>query len=66
MKAHLLGVNPVAMEGQIQRKPYMPDKYTIDDYDADPDLPFYEINLTPEIREVGDELIEILIEVLEV
>lgn len=59
MKTFLLGVNPLSMQGTIQRKPYMPENYTLDDYDADPELPFYEINLTTEIKKIADDLIAI-------
>jgi hydrogenase maturation protease len=40
------------------------DKYTLDDYEQNPDLPFYDFNLTPKIQKTADVLIKFLLEIL--
>ncbi|MHA1728366.1 MAG: hydrogenase maturation protease [Promethearchaeota archaeon] len=64
LKTYLLGVNPVSMESAEERYPYNPEKYSLDDYEEDPNLPFFKINLTPKIKKIADETIKLLKEIL--
>lgn len=64
LKVFLLGVNPYNMDHQEVRSPYMPEKYSLDDFDKDPDLPFYEFNLSKQMVKIIDKVIKLLKEVL--
>lgn len=64
LNVYLLGVNPYNMDHQEVRSPYMPEKYSLDDFDKDPDLPFYEFNLSEQMIKIIDKVIQLLEEVL--
>lgn len=64
LQTYLLGVNPVSLVGKEERFHYKPDKYDLDDFERDPNLPFFEINLTPEIQGIADKIIKFLEELL--
>ncbi len=64
LKTYLLGLNPFSLAGTEERNFYKPEEYNLDDYDNDPDLPFYEINLSPKALIIADELIEVLKKIL--
>ena len=49
---------------RIQRILYKPEEFELDDFEKDPNLPFFEINLTPEIQGIADEIIKFLEELL--
>ena len=60
LKSYLLGINPEFVDSPPELNPFMPEKYTLEDFDEDPDLPFYEITLTPNIQKAADEVIKFL------
>lgn len=60
LQTYLLGVNPVSMLATEEYFMYKPEKFDLDDFERDPNLPFFEINLTPEIHGIADEIIRFL------
>jgi hydrogenase maturation protease len=64
MKSYLLGINPVYVESPPELFPFMPEKYTLDDFDENPDLPFYKITLTDEIKEGADQIVTFLEDII--
>ncbi|MBD3350998.1 MAG: hydrogenase maturation protease [Candidatus Lokiarchaeota archaeon] len=66
MEAYLLGVNPFSLEPPEERDLYRPKEYELDDYDNDPDLPFYAFNMTEKMLKISNEVIKILEKILEI
>jgi hydrogenase maturation protease len=64
LQTYLLGVNPVSLLATEERFIYKPEKFDLDDFERDPNLPFFEINLTPEIYGIADKIIKFLEELL--
>jgi hydrogenase maturation protease len=59
LQVFLLGVNPISLESTIERHFYKPELYDLEDYENDPNLPFYEINLTPKVKIIADEVVRL-------
>lgn len=66
LQTYLLGVNPVSLVGSDVRFPYKPEEFKLDDFERDPNLPFFEINLTPEIHGIANKIIKILEDLLKI
>ncbi|TFG18678.1 MAG: hypothetical protein EU530_08515 [Promethearchaeota archaeon] len=64
LNSQLIGVIPVSTEHTEEVLQYRPDIYTLDDYEKDPDLPFYEFNLSPKIQKIADDLVNYLLDIL--
>lgn len=64
LQSFLLGINYVSLAYTDEVRQYLPEKYSLDDYEEDPDLPFYEINLTSKVKSIADELIKFLKDLL--
>ncbi len=64
LKSALIGIVPVSTDYTEEVLQYKPDIYSLDDYESDPDLPFYEFNLTPKIQKIADQLVDYLLEIL--
>ncbi|MHA1340027.1 MAG: hydrogenase maturation protease [Promethearchaeota archaeon] len=60
LKTYLLGVNPFSLDFPEKIDFFMPDKFDLDDYEEDLDLPFYSFYLTEEMKAIADDIIEIL------
>lgn len=60
LQTYLLGINPVSMLATEEHIIYKPEKFDLDDFESDPNLPFFEINLTPEIHGIADEIIKFI------
>ncbi|MHA1452151.1 MAG: hypothetical protein ACTSRD_04745 [Promethearchaeota archaeon] len=60
----LIGVIPVSTEYTEEVLQYKPELYTLDDYETNPDLPFYEFNLSPKIQKIADDLVNYLLDIL--
>lgn len=65
LQSLLIGVIPVSTEHTEEVLQYKPEFYTLDDYENNPDLPFYEFNLSPKIQKTADDLVNFLLEILE-
>ena len=66
LKTALIGLVPISTEYAKDVKQYKPDVYSLDDYELDPDIPFYEFSLTPKIQKIADLLVEYLQKILEI
>ena len=64
LKSLLIGVIPVSTEHTEEVLQYKPELYTLDDYETNPDLPFYEFNLSPKIQKIADDLVNYLLDIL--
>ena len=64
LKTALIGIIPISTDYTDEVVQFQPEKYSLDDYDKDPDLPFYDFNLSPTIQKITDELVDILLELL--
>jgi hydrogenase maturation protease len=64
LQTYLLGVNPVSLVAAIERFQYKPEELELEDFERDPNLPFFEINLTPKIQSIADKFIEFLEELV--
>ncbi len=62
----LIGIVPISTDFVDDVNQYKSDKYTLDDYENNSDLPFYDFNLTPKIQKTADELIVYLLEILKI
>jgi len=62
LKPVLIGVIPISQEYKEEVAQYKPDRYSLDDYENNPDLPFYEFNLSPSIQKIADDLVDYLAE----
>ncbi|MBN2155345.1 MAG: hydrogenase maturation protease [Candidatus Lokiarchaeota archaeon] len=60
----LIGIEPISQEYNNDVVQYKAEFYSLDDYEKNPDLPFYEFNLSPKIQKRAEELIDYLLELL--
>jgi hydrogenase maturation protease len=56
----MIGIVPKSLEGFIELRQYKQGELSLEDLNANIDLPFFEINLTPEIKKVADKIIDII------
>ena len=56
----MIGIVPKSLEGFTELRQYKQGELSLDDLNENMDLPFFEINLTPEIQEVAYQIIELI------
>jgi hydrogenase maturation protease len=56
----MIGIVPNSLEGFIELRQYKQGELSLEDLNDNIDLPFFEINLTPEIKKVAFKIIEII------
>jgi hydrogenase maturation protease len=61
----LIGIIPFSTNYNDPVNPFRPDLYSLDDYEQQADLPFYDFSLSPKIQKIADELIIFLQELLQ-
>jgi hydrogenase maturation protease len=64
LKSALIGVIPVSTDHTNEVLQFKPEIYSLDDYEQNPDLPFYEFSLSPRIQKIADELVAFLLDIL--
>ena len=64
LKTFLIGIIPISTDYTEEVLQFKPEKYSLDDYEKDPDLPFYDFNLTLKIQNIADELVDFLRDLL--
>ena len=57
LQTYLIGITPVSTDYNDLVEQYRSDLDTLDDYEQQPDLPFYNFNLSPKIQKIADELV---------
>ena len=65
LKIQLLGISPYSLEFSDKYALFEEDKYTLDDKEANPNIPFYEFSLTEEMVQIGKDVVEIFTKLLE-
>ncbi len=55
----LVGIRPFSLDFLDRYLLYDEETYSLDDKEENPNIPFYDFNLSDEILKVGDELINI-------
>ena len=61
----MIGIVPESLEGFTELRQYKEDELTIDDLSENENLPFFKIQLTNTIKEVADEIIAIIREIIQ-
>ena len=64
MHAYLLGIVPYALDFLDYYVLFHEDQYDLDQKEADPNIPFYAFNLSPQMRQICEDLVKILEELL--
>ncbi|WP_457558906.1 hydrogenase maturation protease [Candidatus Harpocratesius sp.] len=61
----LLGIKPYSLEFLDHYSLFKEDIYDLDEKEANPNIPFYDFNLTKEMREICDNLVKIFAELFQ-
>ena len=65
LSVYMIGIVPESLEGFTELTLYKNEKYTIDDKNENEDLPFFNFQLTDTIKQVADEIILIIKELIQ-
>ncbi|MHA1436859.1 MAG: hydrogenase maturation protease [Promethearchaeota archaeon] len=65
LQSFMIGIVPESLEGFTKLKLYKENEFTLEERSKNIDLPFFELNLTPTIKNVADQLVRILIKLIE-
>ena len=65
LKIYLLGITPFSLAFMETYVLFDEEHYSLDDKEANPNIPFYTFNLTPEIIEISHEMVALLKEIIE-
>lgn len=65
LKIFLLGITPFSLDFLDTYELFDEEHYSLDDKEANPNIPFYSFNLTPEIIEISKEIVVLLKELIE-
>jgi hydrogenase maturation protease len=60
LDAFMIGIVPESLEGFIELRQYKQGELSLEELNENVDLPFFEINLTPKIEKVANEIIELI------
>ena len=60
----MIGIVPESLEGFKELVLYKNDEFSIDDKSENEDLPFFEFQLTDTIKQLADNLITIIKEII--
>ena len=64
LSVFMLGIVPESLEGFTELKLYKEERFTIEDKNENEDLPFFNFQLTRKVKQVADELIKIIKEIM--
>ena len=56
----MIGIVPESLEGFVELRQYKQGELSLEELNQNIDLPFFEINLTPKIEKVANEIIELI------
>ena len=56
----MIGIVPESLEGYVELRQYKQGELSLEELNQNIDLPFFEINLTPKIEKVANEIIELI------
>jgi len=65
LKVFMIGIVPESLEGFTELSFYKEDQYSLEERSENEDLPFFEFNLTPTIKKVADQIIDIIKEIIQ-
>ncbi|UCD01210.1 MAG: hydrogenase maturation protease [Promethearchaeota archaeon] len=65
LKVFMIGIVPESLEGFSELVLYKKDKLSLEERSENKDLPFFEFNLTDTIKNVADEIIEIIEKIIQ-
>lgn len=64
LKIFLLGITPFSLDFMDTYELFDEEHYSLDDKEANANIPFYTFNLTPEIEEISMEIVALLKEII--
>ncbi|MFX1501795.1 MAG: hydrogenase maturation protease [Promethearchaeota archaeon] len=65
LKVFMIGIVPESLEGFTELRFYKEDEYSLEEKSENEDLPFFELNLTPTIHKVADQLIILIKKIIQ-
>lgn len=65
VKIVLLGICPYSLEFLDRYALFEEDRFSLDEKEENPNIPFYDFNLSPEMEQIGKELISLLSAIFE-
>ena len=65
LKIYLLGITPFSLDFLDTYELFDEENYSLDDKEANPNIPFYTFNLTPEIIAIAEEIVALLKKIIE-
>jgi len=66
LSTYLLGINPFSLEFSENIDFFMPNRFNLDDYENDLDIPFYSFNLSNQMKKIAEEIIIFFKDILEI
>ncbi|MFW9988394.1 MAG: hydrogenase maturation protease [Candidatus Odinarchaeota archaeon] len=65
LKVFMIGIVPESLEGFSELSFYKEHEYSLEERSENEDLPFFELNLTPTIKKVADQLIILIKKIIQ-
>jgi len=66
LQVFMIGFVPESLEGFVELKQYKKNKITLEELSENIDYPFFEINLTDTLKNVADQVIELIIKLIKI
>jgi hydrogenase maturation protease len=60
LDAFMIGIVPKSLEGFVELRQYKYGELSLEDLNENVDLPFFEINLSPKIEKVANQIIDLI------
>ncbi|MFX1363315.1 MAG: hydrogenase maturation protease [Promethearchaeota archaeon] len=65
LKIFMIGIVPESLEGFTELRFYKENEYSLEERSENEDIPFFELNLTPTIQKVADQLVILIKKIIQ-